>query len=296
MARVTRKSVADILSVDMKYDKLPIDIIVEALNQAGNSMYTNDMLKTAVMITSDKFEKVLAAKFESNQIKNYSHVFEPGTKNPLAKVNQLWQIAWASKSYGNLGSTAMITYTFRDSQRKVGLDDDQKAWDARGEGRPFTRHVFRKRAEILESGATVRVTPGGSRGQFLSNRENPEKASLAFSKGSGEGLHYQKTSMDIDFSAGKKSGKLMGSFSTLFNTWWLAFGNQSATTIARSYRRNFDYQIKRMQVLESRKMTISKKLDASNTSATSKRKAKAMLDQINRELKGLRRSISRNVI
>lgn len=284
--RVTNKQ---FLAADqnMSYDKESLDYTIELLQNVGKGERLSRMVPQLMSIAIANYNNYIVGEAQitgGNGARLLHHMFEPSgpSFNPL---KQLWNVVWtsnlaSSSGVGGSGRKILVSFAYRDSEELVPLDKAQKKRDAelKDLGKPgFSRHVFHKRAQMIEEGETVKIKVKRAK-------------VLAFGKPGTDILKYAPGPLT------RKLGKRAeGEFSARFILWWSTLSPKLLTSLMRKHnaRTIRDYK-KNIERLSARAERQRKRILSDRTSSSSKARALQTLNRAENEIAAIERSVRRS--
>lgn len=250
----------------------------ELFDQISKGALRSEVVNTVFNIGLKRWEALIAAEM-SNPNSKIKHMFEwnPSPGNPADKLFQI------------VHTNGIVTYNILESKKQVPIDP-------RLTSPIYTNHVFRKKAEMFESGEQVYIKPVN--GKYL----------RWYSDGSGKGtaiadVSFTKPSKDgqgVEVFAKERlvapigSGQYQNQFSNFFSIFWATLGASTEGEVSRVIQSSAAFRgavaasptrKSNISSLQSMRGGYKSTLSSSKTSAEAKATAKLMLDEIKSELR-----------
>ncbi len=261
--------------VDTYGSRLSLDTLFYAVDKIKKGAVADRVLEASYSYLEVAFLAQMI-KDANSGTRKLTHVFDYGSDGGLG--NPLWKLVQKEQ-----GKEIFIGYTFIDSNKPVPHDPELQ-------GIQTSTHIFRKKAELMESAEGVIIERKDAVWLVYINRHKGagtvEKNQPGFSKGSAT---FHKGPSYIYESGG---GKFRNNFDNAFFTWW-SFGaskEEALDFLSNKLTRQVAVQAARWasvkRVVGRHKGTITNP----NTSAEAKRNAEKMIQDIRKQWKGAKRA------
>lgn len=253
---------------------------------ANDDEFINDILMKAHNKSLDKFNAIAAAKSArtKNLNRNFNHMYEFGVAgitpgqtiiaDPTSQAARLW--VFKSVSSGRVINTFV---TFRDAvvpNPKPSQRPDLKGVSRDIVSRMSTRkYVFRRRAEMVEYGKDVHISPYRAKALIFPSKENESGVGF-WPRSAGKML----VSLDGQTGAGRSRHKM--AFTNYFLAWWKTQGELEITTSAHN---SFAARIGHARRAADKKAQM-KPPSATNVKATSAKAAAKAKKNMKRGVRG----------
>lgn len=266
--------------IKSEIDTYPAEVVLETLWHAtkmiSDGAITDSLMSTSFKISEKNFNRMVRKESTQPDVEDpegrtggrFSHVFEWGSSpaNPIP----LYKLFMAGR-----GSRRVAGYTFIQSRKAVPQPDALK---------PFYRrtHVFREKAAVLENADEIKINP--IHGKYMVYWR-PESSAA-----NKDGVVFRKNESTI-FRAG--GGKYDANFAQAFFAWWSGeFGvGGDMAKIARML--DMDKSMKVAKVVSMQKQIATQRRNLASKDATpeAKRKAKAMIADLNSQIKRVNKTL-----
>jgi hypothetical protein len=198
--------------------------------QIKTTRHIGPVLKYTHAIMSEEFTQHMAM-IAPAQAARFHHVYEWGmVGNPVGKL-------WSDKLVGN-GNNRIATFQWRASKKVVPVREDFQEVGVKA------IHVFVWKAPIMESGASVTITP--KRGKFLVYFTGPTDPEYKYPGPNDEDAQVI-TENPIRVNPG--SEMTTGAFTKEYVSWWAGSGGQ--TTFENRIRRVLEEDLGKMPIEET---------------------------------------------
>jgi len=225
---------------------------------------TNSLMKTSFDVSDKAFNKFMAGKAATDANTSsigVQHMFEWGSTHQGIGTR-----LWKTFMTGN-NSSRYVGVTFIDSRRKVPLTPKTQ--------KQVSRHVFIKKARMLENAEEVTIKPKKTflvyeetLGQSVS-KKNP-KGNLIFTK---KPTGPQPAGM----------GKFKNNFQNAFNLWWGSIGQENMEDVAKFLGESFAVRSARVKAAKTRIQNYKSQINRDETPEATRR-AKEMIAAIEKQM------------
>ncbi len=243
--------------------RVSIRTLYEATQMVRKGALTNDVITATFRIYDTKFNQYMAGAAK----KGMSHMYDWGMVG--SPTGRLWKTI-----IGGTGAGKIASFQFVNSKKKVPHDP--------GVPQLRRRHVFKKKAEMMEKGETVNISPKYAKMLAYINRHkgaggvDEEPGSKSFQKG---GITFTQRTSTILLANGKFEGK----FNAAFIAFWTSLGPKQQ--IADFLAKSTSFHMARAAATRKRMSMQQGKATAMSSTPEAKRRAEQAIAGIKRDMK-----------
>ncbi|ASZ74890.1 hypothetical protein FDI69_gp076 [Rhodococcus phage Trina] len=260
-------------SVDTYGAEVSIGTLYYAIEKIKKGAINDPVLDAAFTYLEAAF--LAHVREEASGKRRLTHVFDYGVDGGLG--NPLWKLV-KSGTKANI----VVGYTFIESDNPVPIPEELQ-------GKITSQHIFREKAQILESAAPVIIARKNAKwlvyinhragAGFVDNTPGFTKGNTTFHKGASY----------IERAGG---GKFQNQFDNEFFTWWSLSAGKEATLdfLANKLTRQVAVQSARFASAKRRVAIYRGKAAKPDATPEAKAKAEAMIQEITKQWKGTRRA------